>query len=85
VLYTELASALYSEPAAPLLASYVGGLGGRDISQEEFFEIARELRAGHAHGHAPAPRLLYTAEELRQVRKLQAVAAVEREQIGGPR
>ena len=83
VLYTELASELYSVAGAPLLASYVGGLGGRDISQEEFFEIAAELRTAHAHGHAPPPRLLYTAEELRQVRKLQAIAAVERDQIGG--
>ena len=83
VLYTELASELYSVAGAPLLASYVGGLGGRDISQEEFFEIAAELRTAHAHGHAPPPRLLYTAEELRQLRKLQAIAAVERDQIGG--
>ncbi len=83
VLVTELASALYSEPGAPLLASYVAGLGGRDISQEEFFEIAGELRGAHTRGSAPAPRLLYTAEELRELRKLQAIAAVEREEIGG--
>ena len=82
ILFTELASALYAERDAPLLASYVAGLGGRDISQEEFFEIARELRTAHSLGRAPLPRLLYTAEELRQVRKLQSVAAVEREEIG---
>jgi pyruvate ferredoxin oxidoreductase alpha subunit len=83
VLHSELAAALYGQKDAPLIASYVGGLGGRDISQEELFEIARELREALARGTAPAPRLLYTADELRQMRKLQAVAAVEREEIGG--
>jgi pyruvate ferredoxin oxidoreductase alpha subunit len=83
VLHSELAAALYGQKDAPLIASYVGGLGGRDISQEELFEIARELREALARGTAPAPRLLYTADELRQMRKLQAVAAVERDEIGG--
>jgi pyruvate ferredoxin oxidoreductase alpha subunit len=85
VLYAELAGALYGEPQAPLLASYVGGLGGRDLPQEEFFEIARELREALARETAPAPRLLYTADELRQMRKLQAVASAERDEIGGRR
>ena len=32
VLHAELASSLYGEPGAPpILASFVGGLGGRDI------------------------------------------------------
>jgi pyruvate ferredoxin oxidoreductase alpha subunit len=79
VLQAELAAALYGRKDAPLIASYVAGLGGRDISQEELFEIARELRAAVARGEAPPPRLLYTGEELRQVRKLQAIAAGGRE------
>jgi pyruvate ferredoxin oxidoreductase alpha subunit len=33
-------------------------------------------------GVAPAPRLLYTANEMREVRKLQAVAAAERRETG---
>lgn len=82
VLQAELGAALCGRKDAPLIASFVAGLGGRDISQEEFFEIARELRAALVRGEAPPPRLLYTADELRQVRKLQAVAAVERQQIG---
>ena len=82
VLFAELASALYGEPGAPLLASYVGGLGGRDIAPEEFYQIATEMREAAARGRAPAPRLLYTATELRQMRKLQAVAAVERDALG---
>ena len=78
VLHCELASALYGQPEAPLLASYVGGLGGRDIPQEEFFQIARELEQAIAARRVPPPRLLYTAGEERQMRNLQAIAAVER-------
>ncbi|OFZ96808.1 MAG: pyruvate synthase [Betaproteobacteria bacterium RIFCSPLOWO2_02_67_12] len=78
VLHGELASALYGQAEAPLLASYVGGLGGRDIAPEEFFQIARELGEAIAARQAPPPRLLYTAGELRQMRNLQAIAAAER-------
>lgn len=83
VLHCELASALYGQPEAPLLASYVGGLGGRDIAPEEFFQIARELDQAIAARRVPPPRLLYTAGEERQMRNLQAIAAVERGAAGG--
>jgi len=83
VLYMELAAALYGMRDAPLLASFVGGLGGRDISVEEFYEMVAMVRRAVESGVAPAPRLLYTAAELREVRKLQAVAALERQETGG--
>jgi pyruvate ferredoxin oxidoreductase alpha subunit len=83
VLHAELASALYGMRDAPLLASFIGGLGGRDIGAEEFYEMAAVTRRAADHGMAPAPRLLYTATELREMRKLQAVAAVERMETGG--
>jgi len=79
VLHTELAAALYGAPSAqPLLASFIGGLGGRDISTEEFFEIANTLAEAVKAGVAPPPRLLYTGEEMRQMEKFQAIAHVER-------
>mgnify|MGYP000108942204 CR=1 FL=1 len=80
ILYTELASSLYGQPGAPLLASFVGGLGGRDISAEEFYEMAAVAKQALEQGEAPPPRLLYTEHELREVRKLQAVAHVQREE-----
>jgi len=82
VLATEIASALYGCRGAPLIASYVGGLGGRDIGPEEFYAMAAEARAAADAGQAPAPRLLYTAGELREVRKLQAIALAERHEAG---
>jgi pyruvate ferredoxin oxidoreductase alpha subunit len=87
VLHTEVASALYGEEGAPaVLAGFVGGLGGRDIGPEEFFEMAAVVRKAAEEGTTPAPRLLYTADELREMRKYQAIAEVERREVhaGGP-
>ncbi|MGR8920015.1 MAG: pyruvate synthase [Gammaproteobacteria bacterium] len=84
VLHSELAAALYGmADAPPVLASYVGGLGGRDIGADEFYEIARETLAHADAGTLPAARLMYRQDELRQVRKLQAVAVAEQESMGG--
>ena len=83
VLHSELASALYGKQGAPpILASFIGGLGGRDITAQEFYEIARILRDASAKGETPPPRLLYTEDEMRQVQALQAVAHVERRKLG---
>jgi len=82
VLYAELAAALYGMANAPALASFVGGLGGRNIPPEEFYDIARRTLAAAERGEMLPPQLLFTEHELRQVRKLQAVAAVERKELG---
>ena len=82
VLQAELAAALYGQPGAPLLLSFVGGLGGRDVSAEEFYEMARIARQAVTDGAAPPPRLLYNETELREVRKLQAIALAERGSVG---
>jgi pyruvate ferredoxin oxidoreductase alpha subunit len=83
VLHSEVASALYGmADAPPVLASYVGGLGGRNISQEEFFAMLDELRRAADSGVTPPPRLLYTEQELAEIRKLQAIAHVERGELG---
>jgi pyruvate ferredoxin oxidoreductase alpha subunit len=83
VLHAEVASALYGiTHAPPILASFVGGLGGRNIAPEEFFEMVRVLRTAADEGTTPAPRLLYTDDELRETRKLQAIAMVERNELG---
>ena len=79
ILHTEIASALYGQQGQPpILASFIGGLGGRDISAGEFYEIAARMRHAVKQNKTPAPRLLYTETELRAMRKLQAIAHVER-------
>ncbi len=81
ILAGEVAAALYTATTRPLIASYIGGLGGRDIGPSEFDAMADELKSAAARGEAPKPRLLFTADELREVRKMQAVAAVERHEL----
>jgi pyruvate ferredoxin oxidoreductase alpha subunit len=83
VLHAELASVLYGKAGMPpILASFIGGLGGRDITPQEFYEIARLLREASASGETPPPRLLYTEDEFRQQQALQGVAHVERQELG---
>ena len=75
VLHTELASALYGQTGAPrILASFIGGLGGRDIPIQEFFKIVDTLEEATKTGITPEPRLLFTSQEMEEVRKLQAIA-----------
>jgi pyruvate ferredoxin oxidoreductase alpha subunit len=81
VLHSELAGALYGQPGAPMLASFVGGLGGRDIGDNEFAEMLRTVASACDAGVPPPPRLMFTDTELREVRKMQAVAHVEREDL----
>ena len=82
VLHTEIASSILGRPNMPtILVSFIGGLGGRDISAEEFYQMAEVLKQAVTDGIAPEPRLLYTENELREVRKLQDIAAVERNEL----
>jgi pyruvate ferredoxin oxidoreductase alpha subunit len=83
VLHAELASVLFGAADAPrTIASFVGGLGGRDVGLEEFREMALVTARAAREGTQPPPRLLYTAQELRELRKLQALAHAERGEIG---
>lgn len=73
---------LYGAADAPrVITSFIGGLGGRDISPDEFFEMAWITRQAVRDGKIPPPRLLYTRNELREMRKLQAIAHVERNEL----
>lgn len=82
ILHGEIARSLYGmKDAPPTLTSFIGGLGGRDIAQEEFYKIFNIIH-DHKPGENPVgPFLMYTAEELREIRKLQTIAGVERSEI----
>jgi pyruvate ferredoxin oxidoreductase alpha subunit len=81
VIHSEVAGALYGLKDAPVLAGFIGGLGGRDIRQEEFFEMISILKTSADKGESPMVRLLYTRNELAEIRKLQAVAQLERQYL----
>lgn len=75
ILHTETAAALYgSSTHPPLLASYVAGLGGLDITPDDFFTMACELKEAYNTGKTPQPRLIFTRDQLEQVRKMQEIA-----------
>ncbi len=75
VLYTEVAAALHGLPHAPqVINSFIGGLGGRDISAEEFYEMASVTAKAAAEGRSLPPRLLMTGQELADIRRLQTIA-----------
>jgi pyruvate ferredoxin oxidoreductase alpha subunit len=75
ILHSELSSALYGQNAgAPVLVSFIGGLGGRDIRLEELYEMESVTREAAERGKAPPPRLLYTKKELEDMRTLQSIA-----------
>jgi pyruvate ferredoxin oxidoreductase alpha subunit len=82
ILHAELAAALYGRRGMPVLVSFVAGLGGRDICAEDFYEMTSVAATAARTGIVPEPRLIYTGAELREVRKLQAIAVAERNEIG---
>ena len=61
------------------------GLGGRDISQQEFFEMINEIKQACDNGETLPTRLLYTKNELTEIRKLQAIALAEHAEINQQR
>ena len=51
-------------------------------TEDQALAVTQKLiRQAVASGEVPPPRLLYTEAELREVRKLQAIAQVERDEI----
>ena len=80
-IYTNVNSALLSLNKPPKSFNFIGGLGGRDISQQEFFEMIDELKQASDIGQILEPRLLYTKNELTEIRNLQAIAQAEHSEI----
>lgn len=75
VLYCETAAALYgSGPAMPVLAGYVTGLGGRDITDNDFYAIMGELKESCEAGRKPGTRLIFSKDELEELEKMQGIA-----------
>ncbi|MFQ5973652.1 MAG: pyruvate synthase [Alphaproteobacteria bacterium] len=77
ITVSEIAHALYADRNRPPLLSYVGGLGGKDISDDEFQRILSDLELTAATGEALPPRLLFTAAEATHMRTLLSIAGKE--------
>lgn len=75
ILYKEVTTALYHEPDRPeVILSFIGGLGGKDISHAEFNHIVEEMGKSIETGIVPETQLLYTKNDLEQINNLLNIA-----------
>ena len=69
ILYQELAGALaMTQNRPPILRSFIGGLGGKDISQTEFDHVLEVLDSARPDDGTREPELLLTRSEWEQIR-----------------
>jgi pyruvate ferredoxin oxidoreductase alpha subunit len=76
ILFQEIAACLYHETARPrALCSFIGGLGGKNLSEGEFRAIFEQTAEAGNRGRGIGPVLLYTEAEHREMTNLQMLAA----------
>ncbi len=75
ILFKDVSAALYHETHRPeVLLSFIGGLGGKDISPVEFNYIIDMMKKSIDTGVVPETQILYTENDLKQMNKLLKVA-----------
>ena len=74
IIYSEIASAICNQKDKPFLLSFVGGLGGKNISPQEFEFIIDSMIKAASTGEVTVPRLLYTETEWKEVDRLKKMA-----------
>jgi pyruvate ferredoxin oxidoreductase alpha subunit len=85
ILFQEIAAALAaSGTRLPRLHSFVGGLGGKDISRAEFDHVLRALDSAPGGQPRGGPELLMTGSELRQVESRLVIAGKTTQEASVP-
>lgn len=75
ILFQEVAATLYHEPGRPrALCSFIGGLGGKDITAAEFEAIFAQTAQAGERGQGIGPVLLYMEDERREMEGLLTIA-----------
>ena len=75
ILFQEIAACLYHEAQRPrALCSFIGGLGGKNLSEGEFKAIFEQTAEAGARERGVGPVLLYTEAEHRDMKQLQMLA-----------
>jgi pyruvate ferredoxin oxidoreductase alpha subunit len=75
ILFQEIAACLYDEALRPrALCSFIGGLGGKNVSEGEFEVIFDRTAEAGIRGKGFGPVLLYTEAEHREIEQLQYLA-----------
>lgn len=83
ILYKEVTTALYHEPDRPeVILSFIGGLGGKDISHAEFNHIIEEMGKSMKTGVVPDTQLLYTKSDLKQINNMLNIAGKTKSNAG---
>lgn len=85
ILFQEVAATVLARPDRPrLMRSFIGGLGGKDISQGEFRHILDVLQRAHPGEEFEGAELLYTEADWQQTRAQMEIAAPEASPLPGP-
>ncbi len=79
ILYSEVASCLYNSKKRPVLLSFIGGLGGKNISPHEFEFLFEKMIEAFEQGTLNGPHLLYTEKEWEEMSLLKRTAEKEGE------
>ena len=75
ILFQEIAACLYHDALRPqALCSFIGGLGGKNLSEGEFRAIFEQTAEAGIRGKSIGPVLLYTEAEHREMEQLQYLA-----------
>jgi pyruvate ferredoxin oxidoreductase alpha subunit len=74
ILHSEIASCLYNEKQKPFLLSFIGGLGGKNISPGEFEFVFDNMIKAVDTGEVTTQKLLYTEEEWQKMERLKKIA-----------
>ena len=74
IFFTEIGALLCNETKRPVILSFVGGLGGKDISMVEFRKVLDDTITASNSGSVPGTQLLYTEGEWEQMKHLLEVA-----------
>jgi pyruvate ferredoxin oxidoreductase alpha subunit len=77
ITYGEVLTAMSTELSHSPILSFIGALGGKDITTAEFDQIALDMQEAAASGTVPPARLLYTNAEETQMKGLLQLAGKE--------
>lgn len=76
ILFQEIVACLYSDAHRPrAICSFIGGLGGKNLSDGEFQAIFEQTAKAGLHGKGIGPVLLFTEAEHQEMAQLQRLAA----------
>lgn len=77
IFFQEVAACALAQPQRPgVLRSFIGGLGGKDISLDEFRHVVQTLEEARPDDPLADPEFLFTAADWAQSQKLLSLAQV---------